>query len=243
MTAADASTPIITATGVVKTFGGLRAVDVDKLEIRRNKITALIGPNGAGKTTLFNVICGIRPPTSGVVLFEGREINNVPTSKRSALGIGRTFQRLELFTTLTVFDNVRVAAELAGVADADATANEQLDLLGLTGVAKTLAGELPTGSARLLEVARALASNPRVLLLDEPASGLDDTETAQLGNLLRTLKERGLTTLMVEHDMSLVMAVCDWIHVLNLGVVIASDTPKEIQRNEDVRAAYLGVSQ
>lgn len=234
---------VLEARGIAVQFGGVTALSGVDLEVLRGQITGLIGPNGAGKTTLFNVICGIRPPTSGVVLFEGREINDVPTNRRSALGIGRTFQRLELFTTLTVFDNVRVAAELAGTKDPVATTHEQLELLGLTDASNTLAGELPTGSARLLEVARALASRPRILLLDEPASGLNDTETAQLGNLLRTLKADGLTTLMVEHDMSLVMDVCDWIHVLNLGIVIASGTPHDIQRNDEVRAAYLGVSQ
>lgn len=234
---------VLEARGIAVQFGGVTALSGVDLDVLRGQITGLIGPNGAGKTTLFNVICGIRPPTSGVVLFEGREINDVPTNRRSALGIGRTFQRLELFTTLTVFDNVRVAAELAGTKDPVATTHEQLELLGLTDASNTLAGELPTGSARLLEVARALASRPRILLLDEPASGLNDTETAQLGNLLRTLKADGLTTLMVEHDMSLVMDVCDWIHVLNLGIVIASGTPHDIQRNDEVRAAYLGVSQ
>ncbi|MSO59799.1 MAG: ABC transporter ATP-binding protein [Ilumatobacteraceae bacterium] len=233
-------TALLEVRSVAVRFGGVMALSGVDLDVQEATITGLIGPNGAGKTTLFNVICGIRQPTSGVIMLDDIEINRIATQKRSALGIGRTFQRLELFTTLSVFDNVLVAAELAGVNDPRAVAHEQLLLLGLADRADIIAGELPTGSARLLEVARALASHPRLLLLDEPASGLDDAETQQLSVLLRQLKSLGITVLLVEHDMSLIMSVCDQIHVLNLGSVIASGTPDQIQHNPEVIDAYLG---
>ncbi len=233
-------TALLEVRSVAVRFGGVMALSGVNLDVQEGTITGLIGPNGAGKTTLFNVICGIRQPTSGVILFDDKEINRIPTQKRSSLGIGRTFQRLELFTTLSVFDNVLVAAELAGVDNPHEVAKEQLLLLGLSNLASTIAGELPTGSARLLEVARALAGHPRLLLLDEPASGLDDAETQQLAQLLRRLKSLSITVLLVEHDMSLIMSVCDQIHVLNLGSVIASGTTDQIQHNPDVIDAYLG---
>jgi branched-chain amino acid transport system ATP-binding protein len=205
-------------------------------------VTGLIGPNGAGKTTLFNVISGMQEPTAGQVLVSGVDITNEAPHKRAKRGLARTFQRLELFWSLTVRDNVRVAAELAAVPDVDGTVDSLLDKVGVSELADSVAGDLPTGSARLVEIARALATMPRLLLLDEPASGLDDSETERLGSLLRELSSDGLGVLLVEHDMDLVMHVCDRIHVLDLGNIISVGTPTEVQHDEAVLRAYLGTA-
>jgi len=226
-------------------FGGLQALDDVTLDIEADRVTGLIGPNGAGKTTLFNVVTGLQAPTAGRVIVDSEDVTLAKPHVRARKGIGRTFQRLETFGTLTARDNVLVAAEMRrGWSrerfDVRAFADELIDRVGLRAVADEKVDKLPTGTARLVEVARALATKPRVLLLDEPSAGLNESETNSLGRLLRELAADGLAVLLVEHDMSFVMGACDHIHVLDFGRLIAAGSPGEIQANPDVRAAYLG---
>lgn len=226
-------------------FGGHRAVDDVSLQVHAGTVTALIGPNGAGKTTLFNVITGLQSVTRGRVIVDGRDITALPTHRRARLGIARTFQRLELFGSLSVRENLLVSAERFGAAIAgpQRRCDELLERLGLAELAEMRADTLPTGQARLVELARALVRQPKLLLLDEPASGLDAQETTALTVLVRSLAaDDGIGVLLVEHDMDLVMAACDPIHVLDLGRHLASGTPDEVRRDEAVLRAYLGAT-
>jgi branched-chain amino acid transport system ATP-binding protein len=230
---------------VVVRFGGLRALSEANIDVDPGTVTGLIGPNGAGKTTCFNVITGLQEPSSGRVRFDGIDITNKTPHQRARMGIARTFQKLEAFSSLSARENVLVAAEQRKAWDRSgfnpgAVADELLDRVGISDVADYMVGTLPTGTARLVELARALATGPRVLLLDEPSSGLNDEETEAMASLLRALVAEDLAVLLVEHDMSLVMGTCEVIYVLDFGVVIATGTPAEIQENPMVQAAYLG---
>jgi branched-chain amino acid transport system ATP-binding protein len=232
---------------VIVRFGGVVAVNEATFTADRGQVTGLIGPNGAGKTTCFNVISGLQKPTKGKVRFKGRSITSLPVHRRARKGIGRTFQRLEAFGSLTVRDNVRVAhdihAGLSGLVRPSAADVEALlDRVGIWAYADERADSIPTGTARLLELARCLACDPQLLLLDEPSSGLDESESDAFGALLRELADEGRAILMVEHDMDLVMSVSDEIHVLDFGAVIASGSPAQIRADERVQRAYLGYS-
>jgi branched-chain amino acid transport system ATP-binding protein len=240
--------PLLSVEDVVVRFGGVTAVDHASFAVERGTVTALIGPNGAGKTTCFNVISGLQRPTSGRVRFNDRDVTSMGVPRRARLGIGRTFQRLEAFGSLTVRENVQVALDihggvrrlLGGGRDGRHQAERLLERVGIATHADDRADSVPTGTARLLELARALACEPRLLLLDEPSSGLDETETEDFGRLLRDLAAEGRTVLMVEHDMDLVMSVCEHINVLDFGVVIARGTPAEVRTSPEVQRAYLG---
>jgi branched-chain amino acid transport system ATP-binding protein len=230
---------------VVVRFGVLQAVSQASIEVVEGRVTGLIGPNGAGKTTLFNVITGLQEPTAGKVFFDGKDITNKNPFKRARLGIARTFQKLEVFGSLSARENILVAAEQRKTwdrsgFDPNQVCNEILEKVGLSDVSEFMVGTLPTGTARLVELARALASNPKVLLLDEPSSGLNEEETEEMASLLRKLVDEGLGVLLVEHDMSFVMGTCQFIHVLDFGTIIATGTPAEVQANAQVQAAYLG---
>jgi branched-chain amino acid transport system ATP-binding protein len=236
---------LLSAEHVVVQFGGLRALSDTNVEVEPGRVTGLIGPNGAGKTTLFNVITGLQPPTTGRVRFDGKDITNRTPFKRARLGIARTFQKLEAFNSLSAFDNVLVAAETRKRWDKSGfdprkEAMALLDRCGIADVANFMVGTLPTGTARLVELARALATNPRVLLLDEPSSGLNEEETEDMARLLRLLVADGLAVLLVEHDMAFVMGTCEYIYVLDFGEIIATGSPTEVQADPAVQAAYLG---
>jgi branched-chain amino acid transport system ATP-binding protein len=226
-------------------FGGLQALSGVEIDVPEGEVTGLIGPNGAGKTTLFNVITGLQPPNAGKVVLDDNDITTTKPHRRARLGIGRTFQRLETFGTLSVRDNVLVAAEMRRGWSRERfkpgqLADELIERVGLTAVSSERVDKLPTGTQRLVELARALATKPRVVLLDEPSSGLNEAETDQLAELLRELADTGLGILLVEHDMGLVMSACHHIHVLDFGRIIAFGSPEEVQANPIVRAAYLG---
>ena len=232
--------------GVTVRFGGNVALRDVAMTAEPGAVTGLIGPNGAGKTTLFNVICGLQRPDDGWVRIGDRDVTGLLPYKRARAGLARTFQRLELFTLLSVRSNIRIAADVDRrnrrdrSVDPDRVADEVLERVGLTAVADARVDQLPTGQARLVEVGRALAARPRVLLLDEPASGQDEAETEAFAVLLRELASEGLTVVLVEHDVHLVLRVCDHVYVLDFGEVLASGTPAEVQQNEAVIVAYLG---
>ncbi|MEO6204997.1 MAG: ABC transporter ATP-binding protein [Mycobacteriales bacterium] len=226
-------------------FGGVVAVNSVDITAFAGHITGLIGPNGAGKTTTFNVITGLEKPTSGRVVLDGRDVSRLPPYKRARLGMARTFQRLEVFGSLSTRENILAAAEFRRAWSGDGSdprrvADDVLDRVGLRGVADMRVEALPTGLARLVELGRALATQPRLLLLDEPGSGLDGAETDALGDLLLDLAANGMAILLVEHDVDLVMRICDRIHVLDFGRVISVGTTAQVQADPIVQLAYLG---
>ncbi|HEY8347109.1 MAG TPA: ABC transporter ATP-binding protein [Symbiobacteriaceae bacterium] len=250
--------PLLECQSVSRHFGGLKAVSNFSLSLERGELVGLIGPNGAGKTTVFNIITGVFPPTEGKVLLEGRDLTGLKPYKITRMGIARTFQNIRIFKQMTVLDNVRAVMEArAGYNLVDALvrtprfrrreaemtreAEELLERLDLAHRRDALAGSLPYGEQRRLEIARALATRPKVLLLDEPAAGMNPSEVDNLVDLIRGIREDfGLTILLIEHQMSLVNRLCERLVVLDFGEIIATGTPKEIQRNPRVLEAYLG---
>jgi branched-chain amino acid transport system ATP-binding protein len=242
---------------ITKVFGGLTALEDVSLSIKRGSITGIIGPNGAGKTTLFNIISGIYVQTSGEVRLEDKKISGLLPEELAKLGLMRTFQNVELFGQMTVLENVMVglhtkgrsgflscALKLPGEIREERASREKalhwLEYVGLAEAADLRAASLPFGKGRLLEIARALAVEPRLILLDEPAAGLNSRETFELAGLIRKIRDSGITVALVEHDMDLVMDICDPVVVLNLGRKLAEGTPREIQENAQVITAYLG---
>ncbi|AWZ26696.1 ABC transporter ATP-binding protein [Rhodococcus pyridinivorans] len=243
-----AETPILETRGITVRFGGHVAVKDVSLGIEPGTVTGLIGPNGAGKTTLFNTITGLQRPTVGKVFLDGRDITSLPPYKRARMGMARTFQRLELFVSLSVRDNLRVAGDIHNAngrnkIDLDEEVDRLLELTGLADIASTDVSDVPTGRARVVEVARALMTSPRVLLLDEPASGQTEQETEAFAALLRDLADSGLAICLVEHDIPLVMKICSRIHVLDYGAVLASGVPDEIKNDPAVINAYIGTEE
>ena len=239
--------PLLETIGVKVRFGGNIALDDVSISVEAGSVTGLIGPNGAGKTTLFNTITGLQPLTGGKIIFNDKDVTKEPPHKRTRMGLARTFQRLELFTTLSVRDNVRVAGEIrnrwslrTSKMDVNAETDRIISLVGLSDVADREVGEIPTGKARVVELARALMIQPTLVLLDEPASGQTEEETGQFGQLLRDLAGEGLGICLVEHDMSLVMQVCETIHVLDFGRMIARGSAESVRNNPTVINAYLG---
>ncbi|MFC7449225.1 ABC transporter ATP-binding protein [Rhodococcus daqingensis] len=242
------ATPLLETRGVTVRFGGHVAVNDVSIAVERGAVTGLIGPNGAGKTTLFNTVTGLQKPIAGQVLIDGVDVTTKAPYKRAHLGLARTFQRLELFLSLSVRDNLRVAGDIhragtRGKADVKAETDRLLELTGLTDVADKDVSDIPTGRARVVEVARALMTSPRVLLLDEPASGQTEQETEDFAAMLVRLAGEGLGICLVEHDLPLVMKVCSQIHVLDYGALIASGTPEEIRHDPAVIAAYIGTEE
>jgi branched-chain amino acid transport system ATP-binding protein len=227
-------------------FGVLNALSGVDLRAEAGRVTGLIGPNGAGKTTLFNVITGLQTPTRGRVSIDGHDVTKLKPHKRSRYRVGRTFQRLEVFGALSARENILVAAEIRNSWDSTseeprAVAEEILERVGLRDVADQPVDAMPTGMARLVELGRALAIRPKLLLLDEPGSGLDPDETDGLGDLLLDLARDGMAILLVEHDVALVMRICEELYVLDFGKLIANGTPAQVQADGAVQTAYLGL--
>jgi branched-chain amino acid transport system ATP-binding protein len=253
MPAEEMHRALLVVRGATVRFGGHTAVNDVDLEVDAGAITGLIGPNGAGKTTLFNVITGLQDTVSGRVMLSGRDLTGAKAHVRARQGIARTFQRLEVFGSLTARENLLTAAEIrrswardAGPRKTRVSVHDEvdhlLDLVGIRAVADERVDAMPTGLARLVELGRALATRPKVLLLDEPASGLDDSESDSFAELLCELADEGMAILLVEHDVHLVMRVCATINVLDFGAILARGTPEEIQQNQSVLDAYLGTA-
>ncbi len=238
--------PALEVSDVSVRFGGTHALQNVTITVEEGSVTGLIGPNGAGKTTLFNVVTGLLSPTGGRVSLHGRDVTAAAPARRARLGLARTFQRLELFTSLSVRDNIRVAGDIRngwGRSHRINVAKETeriIELTGLGDIAGRDVADIPTGRARVVEVARSLMTQPTVLLLDEPAAGQTEQETEVFGVLLGRLADSGLAICLVEHDMSLVMRVSARLHVLDYGQILAVGRPEEIQNDPAVIAAYLG---
>lgn len=243
--------------GISQVFGGVTALDHVSFSIAKGDITGVIGPNGAGKTTLFNIITGIYTQTAGKVLLGGTNVSGLPPERLARLGLVRTFQNIELFGGMSVHENVMVGMHTKSSSGLLAcglkmpwnmaeerrirkNSEKWLEFTGISDLAEVTAGNLAFGKGRLLEIARALAVEPQIMLMDEPAAGLNNHETLGLSQLIRRIRDTGITVVLVEHDMELVMDICDRIVVLNLGKKLAEGTPREIQDNHDVIAAYLG---
>ena len=249
---------ILKASNLSIVFGGLRAVDNFNIEIKEGELVGLIGPNGAGKTTVFNMLTGVYVPTEGTVELRGKDVTTMLPHKRVNIGISRKFQNIRLFKRMSVLENVKVSSNVhmnyglfAGIFKtkkyweqenkATEEALEILEVLGLKEYANEQAQNLPYGKQRKLEIARALATNPILLLLDEPAAGMNPHETEELMETIKIVREKFNTAvLLIEHDMKLVMGICEWITVLSFGKVIATGTPDEIKNNKEVITAYLG---
>jgi branched-chain amino acid transport system ATP-binding protein len=248
---------ILETKALTKAFGGLTAVDKVDLSAEVGKITSVIGPNGAGKTTLFNLIAGVYMPSSGDIVFEGRPLGNAPPHKRAALGIARTFQNVLLFDNMTTLENVmtgqhprsrygffEAALRLPKARREEETislkAKQYLNLVGLGMHADRNPLSLPLGQQKLLTIARAMATEPKLLLLDEPGAGLNALEKQSLSELIRRIRDMGITIILVEHDMDLVMGIAEWVVVLDSGQKIAEGTASQIQKDRRVIAAYLG---
>ena len=249
---------LLKTTNLGISFGGLRAVDDVNMEIKDGELIGLIGPNGAGKTTIFNLFTGVYKPTDGDISLNGISINKKNTPQIVALGVARTFQNIRLFKNLSVLDNVKMALnssmkyntfeaifrlprfwkEEKEITD---KALDLLDIFDMAEMANVISGNLSYGQQRKLEIARALATNPKLLLLDEPAAGMNPNETKELMNTISFIRNKfNIAILLIEHDMDLVMGICERLYVLNFGKVIASGLPDEIQNNKEVIAAYLG---
>jgi branched-chain amino acid transport system ATP-binding protein len=251
------SESILETRGMSKAFGGLVAVDKVDLAIEAGKITAIIGPNGAGKTTLFNLIAGVYSVSEGEILFQGTPLNNAPPYKRAQLGIVRTFQHVLLFGNMTVLENIMTGQHprsrygfLAAALRLPRAHREEetillnsmkyLNMVGLGTHAEQSAVSLPLGQQKLLSIARALATEPRLILLDEPGAGLNTLEKRELSDLVRRIREMGISVILVEHDMPLVMGLAEWVVVLDSGQKIAEGTAAQIQKDKRVISAYLG---
>ena len=250
--------PVLDVRNLGIDFGGLTAVDSFNITIGPTEISGLIGPNGAGKTTIFNLLTGVYQPTRGSVLINGIDIKGMPVHKVNKLGIARTFQNIRLFTDMTALENVKVGMHnhikcsflasllhLPSYRKAEEAANKKamvlLDFMGLADVADVKAGSLPYGVQRRLEIVRALATNPSIILLDEPAAGMNPSETTELMHQIRRIRDTfHIAIFLIEHDMNLVMNVCEAIAVVNYGRIIAKGTPEEVRSNPAVIEAYLG---
>ncbi len=243
--------PLLETRNLTKSFGALAAVSGASLNVHAGQVHAIIGPNGAGKTTLFNLLAGVFPPTSGQILFDGREISNLKLHERARIGIGRSYQVTSIFPELTVHENVRLAVQsktqrsvalfraASGLVDIRAKADAVLEEMRLTEFRERIASTIPYGSQRSLDVAIALATDPQLLLLDEPTSGMSPEDTLKMIALVERISEK-YTIALIEHHMKVVMSISDTITVLSQGQIIAEGSPDDIQRNDDVRRAYLG---
>ena len=242
--------PILALTGLSKSFGGIAALRDVSIHVPRRRIVGVIGPNGAGKTTLFNLVTGAIRPSAGDIVFDGRSIRGLPPHRIARLGVTRTFQNIRLFAGMTVWEHLLVAQHAAGLrgllptgwADRESRrrAEDAMNVFGLEHMRHRLAASLPYGIQRKVEMARALVAGPKLLLLDEPVAGMNADEAEALRVLLLALRDRGLTILLIEHDMPFVMNLCDRLHVLDFGTLIAAGEPGTVRRDPRVLDAYLG---